>query len=419
MNILIIGSGGREHALGWKIRQSSKCEELYFSPGNAGTSEIGNNINIDFKDHAKVIDFCKVSEIGLVVVAPDDYLATGLVDSLVAAGIKAFGPTKSASEIEWSKSFAKEFMRKHGIPTALYEVFDDLKLAVEYASRQKFPLVIKADGLALGKGVVIAESFSEAKGAIEDMMETGIHGDAGKTVVIEEYLIGCEISTHTFSDGTHTVVFPSSQDHKRIFEGDKGPNTGGMGTVAPLPWVTDEMMNRIKREIIESCIKAMREEGREFKGLLYPGIMITEEGPNVIEFNARFGDPETQSYMRLLKTDLVDIMLACIDGTLDKVSIEWGDGAACTVVLASGGYPGSYEKGKEITGLDTLSPNEVVFHAGTKIENNKVVTSGGRVLGVTAVGEDLKDALSKAYATADKISFNGRQLRRDIGAKSV
>ncbi len=419
MNVLVIGGGGREHALGWKIKQSAKCGLLYFCPGNAGTAALGENLAMDPKDHAALIACCRDKSIGLVVIAPDDFLAAGLADSLHDAGIKAFGPTKRASELEWSKAFAKEFMKKYGIPTARYETFKDKESALLYLDTLEAPFVIKADGLALGKGVVIAETRDDAKAAIQNMMSGNAFGDAGKTVVIEEYLTGREISTHAFSDGEHIAMFPSSQDHKRIFENDKGPNTGGMGTIAPLPWVTDEMMTRIKTEIVLPAIKAMKAEGKEFKGLLYPGIMITEEGPKVIEFNARFGDPETQSYMRLLKTDLINIMLACESGTLDQINIEWNDGAACTVVLASGGYPGSYEKGKDISGLDTLEKDEIVFHAGTKIQDGKVVTSGGRVLGVTAVGSDLKDALSKAYKTADKISFEGKQLRRDIGAKSL
>jgi phosphoribosylamine--glycine ligase len=419
MNILIIGSGGREHALGWKIKQSTKCGLLYFCPGNAGTEILGKNLAIDPHDHSAVIAKCSELRVGLVVIAPDDFLAEGLADSLATAGVKVFGPTKAASELEWSKSYSKRLMKKYGIPTAKYEVFNDAIEAISYAEKQSFPLVIKADGLALGKGVVIAENFDEAKSAILGMMTGGLHGEAGKTVVIEEHLIGREISTHAFSDGEHIAMFPSSQDHKRIFEGDKGPNTGGMGTVAPLPWVTSEMMDRIKMEVVIPLINAMREERREFKGLIYPGIMITDEGPKVIEFNARFGDPETQSYMRLLKTDLIDIMIACVDGTLDKINIEWEIGSACCIVLASGGYPGSYEKGIEILGIDTLHSDEVVFHAGTKIHDGKVVTSGGRVLGVTAVGIDLKDALAKAYATATKINFAGKQLRSDIGAKSL
>ncbi len=419
MNILVIGGGGREHALGWKIKQSAKCGLLYFCPGNAGTAQLGENLQIDPHDHNAVISTCKELDIEFVVIAPDDFIAEGMSDSLFDAGIKSFGATKAAGELEWSKSFSKEMMKKYGIPTARYEVFTDSAKAIAYAESENFPLVIKADGLALGKGVVIAENFNEAKDAIEGMMTGGMHGAAGKTVVIEEYLVGREISTHAFSDGDNIVMFPSSQDHKRIFENDKGPNTGGMGTIAPLPWATEDMMEQIKSEIVLPLIKAMKEEGKPFRGLLYPGIMITESGPKVIEFNARFGDPETQSYMRLLKTDIVDIMLACANGTLDKINIEWSEGAAATVVLASGGYPGSYEKGKEITGLDILHDDEVVFHAGTKISDGKIVTSGGRVLGVTAIGTDLKDALNKAYATADKINFDGCQLRRDIGAKSL
>jgi len=419
MNILVIGGGGREHALGWKIKQSPKTEKLFFAPGNAGTASIGENAALDPNNHSSVVTFCKENSVGLVVIAPDDFLAAGLADSLLEMGIKAFGPTKAASELEWSKAFAKEFMIRHGIPTAAYKTFTDLKEAVTYAETQSFPLAIKADGLALGKGVVIAESFNEAKDAIEGMMGAGVHGDAGKTIVIEEFLSGREISTHAFCDGENVSMLPSSQDHKRVFEGDKGPNTGGMGTIAPLPWVTEELMERIKNEIVIPAIRAMKEEGKSFQGLLYPGIMVTDTGPKVIEFNARFGDPETQSYMRLLKTDLVDIMLACAEGTLNEVNIEWKDGSACTVVLASGGYPSTYEKGKEIVGLDTLSEEEIVFHAGTKIQNGKTVTSGGRVLGVTAIGADLKDALEKAYKTAEKISFEGKQFRGDIGAKSL
>ncbi len=419
MNVLVIGSGGREHALGWKIKQSAQCGLLYFCPGNAGTASLGENLLIDPHDHNAVIEKCKELNIGFVVIAPDDFIAEGMADSLREAGIKCFGPTKAAGELEWSKSFSKEMMKKYGIPTARYETFTDKEKAFEYLGTQRSPYVIKADGLALGKGVVIAETLDEAKSAIEGMMEGGLHGTAGKTVVIEEFLTGREISTHAFCDGVNIAMFPSSQDHKRVFENDKGPNTGGMGTIAPLPWVTSEMMERIKVEIVLPLIKAMREEGKPFQGLLYPGIMITEEGPKVIEFNARFGDPETQSYMRLLKTDIIDIMLACAEGSLDKINIEWNEGAACCVVLASGGYPGGYEKGKEITGLDTLNSDEIVFHAGTKMQDGKLVTSGGRVLGVTAVGTDLKDALAKAYATAEKINFSGKQFRTDIGAKSL
>ncbi len=440
MNILIIGSGGREHALGWKINQSRHIGadgKLFFSPGNAGTASIGTNAAIDLKNHQAIINFCTLEKIELVVIAPDDYLAEGLADSLTAAGIKAFGPTKAASKLEWSKSYAKEFMIANGIPTAAYKVFTGEEgagkaEALAYAAAITLPIVIKADGLALGKGVVIAETHEDAVKTIEEMMSGTLHGDAGRTVVIEEYLTGREISTHAFCDGETGVLFPSAQDHKRIGEGDVGPNTGGMGTVAPLSWMTDEIMQRIQKEIIEPTLVAMRAAGTPFKGILFPGIMITEQGPKVIEFNARFGDPETQSYMRFLKTDLVDVMLSCIDGTLSDIQasestkIKWNDGAACCVVLASGGYPGAYEKGIEIIGLEAVNnvgtgsgTNEIIFHAGTKTIDGKTVTSGGRVLGVTAVGANLHEALDKAYKAAESINFKGKQFRRDIGQKSL
>lgn len=445
MNILIIGSGGREHALGWKIKQSPKTEKLFFSPGNAGTASIGTNVGIDLKNHQAIIEFCNAEKIELVVIAPDDYLADGLSDSLTAAGIKSFGPTKAASKLEWSKSYAKEFMVANGVPTAAYKVFTSggnggkantgagKTEALAYAAASTLPIVIKADGLALGKGVVIAETHEDAAKTIEEMMSGMLHGEAGRTVVIEEYLTGREISTHAFCDGEIGVLFSSAQDHKRIGEGDIGPNTGGMGTVAPLPWMTDEMIQRIQKEIIEPTLRAMKTAGTPFKGILFPGIMITEQGPKVIEFNARFGDPETQSYMRLLKTDLVDVMLACIDGTLSEMQgneltkIKWNDGAACCIVLASGGYPGAYEKGIEITGLNTPQAesenssreSEIIFHAGTKTSDGKTITSGGRVLGVTAVGSNLREALSKAYKAAESIQFKGKQFRRDIGQKSL
>ncbi len=418
LKVLIIGGGGREHALGWKIKQSKHCDKLFFAPGNGGTPTLGENISIDPHDHKAVVSFCKQNNVELVVVGPDDFLAEGLVDNLTASGVKAFGPTKAAAKIEWSKSFAKELMKKHSIPTAAYETFDSSEKAIEYANTAKFPLVIKADGLALGKGVVIAENFSDAEKAIREMMEEGIHGSSGRTVVIEEYLVGREISTHFFCDGTNAIAFPSSADHKRIFDGDKGPNTGGMGVVAPLPWITSEV-EIVREKIVEPLLKALSNEGTPFKGLLYPGIMVTKDGPKVIEFNARFGDPETESYMRLLKSDLVEIMLACIDGTLEKAKIEWEKGAAATVVLASGGYPGSYQKEIPIKGLENLDKDEIVFHAGTKIKNGKLVTSGGRVLDITATGKSLEEALKKAYGTVNKINFDGIQYRKDIGQKSL
>ncbi len=446
MNILTIGGGGREHALGWKIKQSPKLGaegRLYFSPGNAGTAGIGENVPLDLKDHAKVIDFCRQNAIDYVVIAPDDYLADGMADSLTEAGIKSFGPTKAAAKLEWSKSYAKEFMLSNGIPTAAYKVFDGTAAvdAIMYAKSLPLPVVIKADGLALGKGVVIAETYEEAEKTITDMLSGALHGNAGRMVVIEEYLTGREISTHAFCDGDSGVLFPSSQDHKRVGDGDTGPNTGGMGTVAPLPWTSADMMQRIQKEIIDPTLAAMKALGTPFKGILFPGIMITDQGPKVIEFNARFGDPETHSYMRLLKSDLLEIMFACSESTLNNINIEWNGGAACCIVLASGGYPGSYEKGVEINGLENFGKDSaenknthhavneiVIFHAGTKIGDGregdsesagKILTSGGRVLGVTAVGANLREALSIAYGAAEKIQFKGKQFRSDIGQKSL
>lgn len=417
MKILVIGGGGREHALLWKLKQSPKVKELFVAPGNAGTASIATNIPLSKLD--EILGWVKNNPVDLVVVGPDDYLAEGAVDKIESLGVKAFGPTKEAAKLEWSKSFAKEFMERNNIPTARYKTFTNPIDAIEHIKTEKFPNVIKADGLALGKGVVIAESLEEAGKIIEGMMNENLHGDAGRTIVIEEYLVGREISTHVVCDGESFVMFPSSRDHKRAYDNDEGSNTGGMGTIAPLPEVDSLMMDRIKEEIVDPLIKGMKEGGHPFKGLLYPGIMITREGPKVIEFNARFGDPETQSYMRLLKSDLVDIMLGCSEGNLKDVKIEWSKESAVTIVLASGGYPGTYKKGIEIKGLETLEDDEVVFHAGTALLEEKVVTNGGRVLGVTAVAENLKEALNKAYKIADKIEFEGKQFRRDIGAKSL
>lgn len=417
MNILIIGSGGREHALAWKIRQSPKVKELYVAPGNAGTGKIAKNL--DLKDKNEIVTWVKENHIDLVLVGPDDYLAEGIVDELQKLNIKVFGPTKDASEIEWSKSFAKEFMKKEGIPTAKYETFKDPFLAKEYIKQQQTPIVIKASGLALGKGVIIAQTIDEANEAIDQIMIDKSFGDAGSEVVIEEYLTGIEISTHAFCDGKNIAMFPSAQDRKRIFENDKGPNTGGMGTIAPVPYITQEQIDEIEEKIVKPTIEGMERIGRTFKGILFPGIMITKDGPKVIEFNARFGDPETQSYMRILETDLIDILLSCIDGTLDKQEIVWSNKSACCIVVASGGYPGSYERGKEIKGLDTKREGMEVFHAGTKDEAGKVVTNGGRVLGVTNVGDNLEDALSGAYNFVVNIDFDGKQYRKDIGTKAV
>ncbi|MBX4200127.1 phosphoribosylamine--glycine ligase [Candidatus Parcubacteria bacterium] len=420
MKLLILGSGGREHALGWKLRQSNKIKELYFLPGNAGTSQIGVNVGIDPSNHKKLIDWVKDNKIDLVVVGPDQYLAEGVVDTLQKAKIRAFGPTKVASEIEWSKSFAKKFMVENNIPTARFKEFSNLNKALKYISKQTLPLVVKADGLALGKGVVIAHSFTEARKAIKEMLADKIFGKAGAKVVIEEYLEGREISIHAFSDGKTIKMFPASQDHKQIGEDDTGPNTGGMGTVSPLHWVSPKLMKEIEKKVVIPTIKGLEKSGRKFVGILYPGIMLTKDGPKVIEFNARFGDPETQTYMRLLDTDLQEILLACVQGKLSKLNIRWKRQYASCVVLASGGYPGKYHTGIQISGMDkTIDRSVVVFHAGTKIENGRFLTNGGRVLNITAIDKTLKKSLDRAYKTASLINFQGKQFRKDIGRKAL
>lgn len=424
MDILIIGNGGREHALTWKIKQSPKVKNIFVAPGNAGTALIAQNVEL--LTTKEIISWIKKNHIDLVVIGPDNFLAEGIVDQLESLEIPVFGPTQTASKIEWSKAFAKQFMKEEGIPTAQYEVFTDIKEAKNYAINQSFPLVIKASGLALGKGVIIAQNVDGANKALGEIMSKRVFGDAGNEVIIEEYLQGKEISIHAFCDGENVALFPPAQDHKRIFENDKGPNTGGMGTIAPVPWVTKEQMKEIEEKVVIPTIKALKKRGSPFKGILFPGIMITETGPKVIEFNARFGDPETQSYMRILETDLVEILLACVNGKLKDQEIKWSNKSACCIVAASGGYPGEYNKGKIIEGLDKIESDEIeksgeiiVFHAGTKSVAGNVVTNGGRVLGVTALGDNLKESLSKAYKAMESISFEGIQYRKDIGAKSL
>ena len=417
MKILVVGSGGREHTLVWKLKQSPTVRDIFVAPGNAGTGQIAENLPLVTTN--EIIEWLKKNKVDLVIVGPDNYLEEGIVDEIKKLKIPVFGPTKVAAEIEWSKSFAKQFMQEEGIPTASFHVFSDYKKASEYTKTQKFPLVIKASGLALGKGVVVAHNLSEAEQALKKMMNEKIFGSAGMDVVIEEFLVGKEISIHAFCDGETAILFPAAEDHKRIFDEDKGPNTGGMGTIAPVPWVSDKILKEIEEKIVQPTLRALKKRGRPFSGILFPGVMITDEGPKAIEFNARFGDPETQSYMRILETDLVEILLACTNGMLKKQKIKWSKKSACCVVCASGGYPGKYETGKTISGLDTIhDENVVVFHAGTKIEADKVVTNGGRVLGVTAVGENLKTALSKSYDAIKSISFEGMQYRKDIGKKS-
>jgi len=420
--ILIIGGGGREHAIGWKIKQSPRCGELYFAPGNAGTSSIG--INVDFKaiDIKGLIDFVKKENIDVTLAIPDDPLALGIVDEFKKENLRIFGPTQSAAQLESSKAFSKNFMRKHGLPTAKFDVFHDYKRAEGYIRNHSFPIVVKVSGLALGKGVFICQNLEEAKDALDNILNKKTFGEAGNEVVIEEFLTGPEISTHAFSDGKTYSIFPTSQDHKRIGENDTGPNTGGMGTVAPLPIVSDELLKEIKETIIAPTLHMMNEDGNNFSGVLYPGLMLTSDGPKILEYNARFGDPETQTYMRLLDTDLLDIIDACIDGTLDKIKIKWKSLSACTIVLASGGYPESYEKGKIISGVENASGdgNIIIFHAGTKYDSERnLITNGGRVLGVSATGATLEEALACAYKAVAKISFEKMYYRKDIGKKVI
>lgn len=419
MKILVVGSGGREHALVWKIAQSPLVDKIYCAPGNGGISSIAECVPIKAMDIEKVVQFSLDKSLDMVVVAPDDPLAAGMVDALEEAGIRAFGPKKKAAIIEGSKSFSKALMKKYGIPTAEYEVFDNSKDAVEYLKNSKYPIVVKADGLALGKGVVIAQNFEEARDAVNSIMEEKIFGASGDKVVIEEFLTGQEVSVLSFTDGKTVVPMVSSQDHKRALDNDQGPNTGGMGTFSPSRIYTPEIAEYCMEKIYKPTIEAMSKEGRKFKGVLYFGLILTSDGPKVLEYNARFGDPETQVVLPRLKTDIVEIFNAVIDEKLDSIKIEWEDNAAVCVIMASGGYPGKYATGYEITGIqDAESDGDiVVFHAGTKKENGAYFTAGGRVLGVTATAGSLDEAIKKAYQGVGRISFKDMHFRKDIGLK--
>lgn len=417
VNILVIGSGGREHALFWKLSESPQTERIYAIPGNPGMGEM---TDIAVTDNAAILQFAKEKDIGLVVVGPEVPLMNGLVDDLEAAGIPAFGPRANAAEIEGSKSFAKDLMKKYGIPTARYEVFAEAEAARAYIRSEGTPIVVKADGLAAGKGVVVAMTEQEALDAVDAIMENNSFGDAGARVVIEEFMEGEEASLLAFTDGTVIRPMISAQDHKRAFDGDKGPNTGGMGTYAPAPVMTPELTERAVEEILKPTISAMEKEGRAYRGCLYLGLMITADGPKVVEFNARFGDPETQVVLPLLDGDLVQIMHACAGGTLADVPIRWKDGAAVCVVLAAGGYPASYEKGNEIYGIGNAEKlGALVFHAGTAKKNGKIVTNGGRVLGVVGMGKDIASAVQSAYDAVDQISFKGEYHRKDIAHRAL
>ncbi len=418
MKVLMIGSGGREHALVKKLVESPRVTKLYTAPGNGGISCDSECVNIPVMDKEKMVAFAKENSIDLAFVAPDDPLAAGMVDAFEEAGIRAFGPNAKAAVIEASKVFSKDLMKKYNIPTAEYEVFDNADKAIEYIeARNEFPVVIKADGLALGKGVIIAKSFDEAKEAVKSIMEDKKFGESGNKVVVEEFLTGPEVSVLSFTDGKTVKPMVSSKDHKRAYDNDEGLNTGGMGTISPNPYYTDALAEECQKTIFEPTIKAMVAEGRHFKGCLYFGLMMTPKGPKVIEYNARFGDPEAQVVLPRLKTDLVDIIDAVIDEKLDEIEIEWSTDASACVVMASGGYPEAYKKGIEITGLNDKGnvDGATVYHAGTTYTDGKFYTNGGRVLGVTASAPTLDEALEKAYSAVKKIHFDGAHYRTDIG----
>lgn len=418
MKVLVVGGGGREHAIIRKLKESSLVTKLYAAPGNGGISADAECVPIKATDIEKMVDYAKKHEIDFVVVAPDDPLVMGMADAMNEAGIRTFGPNKAAAIIEGSKAFSKNLMKKYGIPTAAYEVFDDPQKAIDYIRVQNtYPTVIKADGLALGKGVVIAEDFHAAEEAVKSMMEDKIFGESGSHVVIEEFLTGPEVSVLAFTDSKVMKPMISSKDHKRVFDHDQGPNTGGMGTIAPNPYYTDEIAERCMKEIFRPTMEAMVKEGRPFKGCLYFGLMLTPKGPKVIEYNCRFGDPETQVVLPLLDTDLMEIFLAIDEERLSDLDIRWKKGAAACVVMASGGYPKKYPTGLPITGLDAggQTAGATVYHAGTKREGDSYFTSGGRVLGVTAIGDNLTDALNQSYAAVKNISFEECHYRDDIG----
>lgn len=418
MKVLVIGSGAREHALAWKIRQSARVTNIFVAPGNAGTSRVAENVPIKTNEIQNLLDFACKNQINLTVVGPDDALAAGIVDSFQQAGLRIFGPMREAAKIEWSKSFAKEFMLKHRIPTARFARFESSSEAKAALQSFGLPVVVKADGLALGKGVVIACNLPEAHAAIEGMLDRGNFGRAGRTIIIEEFLTGTECSLHVLVDGKSYLLFPTAQDHKQLYDGNQGPNTGGMGAFSPSTKVNESQWEKIHQLIIEPTVRGLAAERIPFRGLLFPGIILTKEGPKVLEYNARFGDPETQVLLPRLKTDLVELLEATIDQRLDLVRAEWDSQAAVCVVLASAGYPGHYETGKPILGLRQAESigNVMVFHAGTRLEKNQVVTAGGRVLGVTAVSDSLFEAKRKAYDAVDQIEFDNCYFRHDIAA---
>lgn len=421
MKVLIVGSGGREHTLAWKITQSPLVSRVFCAPGNAGTSFSCENVPIESEDIEKLAEFAKDNKIDLTIVGPEQPLVLGIVDCFQEKGMRIFGPSKKAAELEGSKSFAKEIMKKYGIPTAAFHSFADPKKAMDELENRKYPLVIKADGLAAGKGVIICQEKKEALEAIKQIMEEKAYGSAGNSIVIEGFLKGEEVSYLAFVDGENILPLASSQDHKAIFDGDKGPNTGGMGAYSPAPIMDQKLMDRVTEEIAKPVVNGMKLEGRPYKGILYAGLMIDEGNPKVLEFNCRLGDPETQPVLFRMKSDIIPVFQAAIDGKLGTQNIEWLDKPAVCVVMASKGYPGSYEKGLPIAGLDDKGDVEggTVFHAGVAFKEDELVTNGGRVLGVTATGFDIKNAIDNVYRAVSKIHWDGVYYRKDIGSKAI
>ena len=417
MKVLIVGSGGREHAIAWKVAQSEKVDKIYCAPGNAGCAEYAECVPIGAMEFEKLVAFAKEKEIDLTVIGMDDPLVGGVVDAFEEAGLRVFGPRKNAAILEGSKAFSKDLMKKYNIPTAAYENFDDPQEALAYLETAKMPIVLKADGLALGKGVLICNTLEEAKEGVRSIMLDKQFGTAGNRMVIEEFMTGREVSVLSFVDGNTIKTMTSAQDHKRAKDGDHGLNTGGMGTFSPSPFYTEEVDAFCKKYIYQPTVDAMKAEGREFKGIIFFGLMLTPDGPRVLEYNARFGDPETQVVLPRMKSDIVEVFEACVDGTLDQIDLEFEDNAAVCVVLASDGYPLKYEKGFPISGLDEFQKHEgyYCFHAGTKFDGDAIVTNGGRVLGVTAKGKDLKEARANAYAATEWVSFANKYKRNDIG----
>lgn len=417
MNVLIVGSGGREHAIAYCVAKSEKVDKIYCTPGNAGIDQLAECAPIGAMEFDKIVAFAKEKEVDLVIVGMDDPLVGGLVDELEAAGIRAFGPKKNAAILEGSKAFSKDLMKKYHIPTAAYENFTDSDKALAYLGTAKFPIVLKADGLALGKGVLICQNLEEAKEGVKEIMLDKKFGTAGNEMIIEEFMTGREVSVLSFVDGNTIKTMTSAQDHKRAGDGDTGLNTGGMGTFSPSPFYTKEVEEFCEKYIYQATVDAMKAEGRPFKGVIFFGLMLTEDGPKVLEYNARFGDPEAQVVLPRMKNDIIEVVEACIDGTLDQIDLQFEDNAAVCVVLASEGYPVKYEKGLEITGLEAFEKEEgyYCFHAGTREENGKILTNGGRVLGITAKGKDLKEARANAYAATEWVQFDNKYMRHDIG----